>query len=305
MIKQNSGLQYTIQQVSELTGLSKQVIRKWEERYGIIQPERLDNGYRVYSNEEVAKLLRMKELTETGLTIKQAISLLEEETYTNNYIPVYDKIEKTNQKQYTDQLIVQLLQEGAKGNDSHILSILKAAHHTIGVNDLIDHCIIPFLKEIGDRWYSGEWSEYQEAISSQTVRDFLANLRHDFHVAENAPIVIGSCLPNERHEIPIQILLIRFMLLGYKTIMLGPSPAPTAIQSTVRLKKPKIVLLSSITTLPFNDNFKMIKELDELASDYPNSKFFLGGYGAIQALKNQPLESIQLVTNLQEIVNDI
>ncbi|WP_243387179.1 MerR family DNA-binding transcriptional regulator [Bacillus kexueae] len=38
---------YHIQQVLNLTGLSKQVIRKWEERYQIVQPQRLDNGYRI------------------------------------------------------------------------------------------------------------------------------------------------------------------------------------------------------------------------------------------------------------------
>lgn len=36
-------LTYSIQQVAEMTGLSKQAIRKWEDRYGIIIPQRLDN----------------------------------------------------------------------------------------------------------------------------------------------------------------------------------------------------------------------------------------------------------------------
>ena len=52
-------LTYTIQQVAEMTGLSKQVIRKWEDRYSIIQPERLENGYRIYSREEVALLKKV------------------------------------------------------------------------------------------------------------------------------------------------------------------------------------------------------------------------------------------------------
>ena len=52
-------LTYTIQQVAEMTGLSKQVIRKWEDRYSIIQPERLENGYRIYSSEEVALLKKV------------------------------------------------------------------------------------------------------------------------------------------------------------------------------------------------------------------------------------------------------
>ena len=33
--------QFYIQQVAAMTGLSKQVIRKWEERYDLVHPERL------------------------------------------------------------------------------------------------------------------------------------------------------------------------------------------------------------------------------------------------------------------------
>ncbi len=302
MLSQNSQIPYTIQQVSELTGLSKQVIRKWEERYGIIQPERLDNGYRVYSHEEVALLLKMKELTDQGMTIKQAILIMNQENDEPNVQKLIEGQEEPQQLQYANRLVSQLLQEGLKGNDAQILTLLKQAHHTLSVKELIDHCIVPFLQEIGNLWYKGEWSEYQEAISSQTVRDFLSNLRRDFQVKENAPIILGSCLPNERHEIPLHILLLQFLLLGYKPIMLGPSPAPTAIQSTVRLKNPKIVLLSAITTNPFNDDFKMIKELDQFASTYPDTKFYLGGKGALHALKNIPLHQIQLVDDIQEIL---
>lgn len=60
---------YTIQQVSNVTGLSKQVIRKWEERYEFIQPERLENGYRVYSEKDVNALLRVKLLSEKGYSV--------------------------------------------------------------------------------------------------------------------------------------------------------------------------------------------------------------------------------------------
>ncbi|KGR78900.1 MerR family transcriptional regulator [Ureibacillus manganicus] len=305
MFKQNAKIQYTIQQVAELTGLSKQVIRKWEERYGLIQPERLDNGYRVYSYEEVELLQRMKELTNEGMTIKQAISILSEGTSQKNVQLFFEDQGDQKTNPYTKHLINQLLEEGSKGNEANVLTLLKTAHHSLSMNELIEDCIVPFLKEIGDRWSSGEWSEYQEAISSQTVRDFLASLRRDYQVKENAPIILGSCLPNERHEIPVHILLLQFLLLGYSPIMLGPSPAPTAIQSTVELKSPKIVLLSAITTNPFKDNFKMIKELDRFASIHPNTKFYLGGEGALQALKNHPLKNIHLVKDVQDIMRDL
>ncbi len=102
MLNQNSQIPYTIQQVSELTGLSKQVIRKWEERYGIIQPKRLDNGYRVYSHEEVALLLKMKELTDKGKTIKQAISIMNQENDEPTIQQLIEGQEEPQQLQYAN-----------------------------------------------------------------------------------------------------------------------------------------------------------------------------------------------------------
>jgi MerR family transcriptional regulator, light-induced transcriptional regulator len=69
---------YNIQQVSNITGLSKQVIRKWEERYQVIQPQRLDNGYRIYSANELNILLKMKSLIEMGQTAKQAVMYIKQ-----------------------------------------------------------------------------------------------------------------------------------------------------------------------------------------------------------------------------------
>ena len=69
---------YFIQQVSDMTGLSKQVIRKWEERYNLVQPKRLENGYRVYSESDINFLVSVKALSEQGYPIKQAVDLTKE-----------------------------------------------------------------------------------------------------------------------------------------------------------------------------------------------------------------------------------
>ena len=77
-MKEHVSPSYSIQQVAEMTGLSKQLIRKWEDRYGIVTPKRLDNGYRVYTNEEVSLLTRVLQLTKEGYSIKQAAEAVKE-----------------------------------------------------------------------------------------------------------------------------------------------------------------------------------------------------------------------------------
>ena len=62
-------LKYSIQQVSDMTGVSKQLIRKWEDRYGLVHPQRLDNGYRMYTLYEVNMIKAVTKLIEQGNSV--------------------------------------------------------------------------------------------------------------------------------------------------------------------------------------------------------------------------------------------
>ncbi|MFF5994122.1 MerR family transcriptional regulator [Lysinibacillus sp. KU-BSD001] len=285
---------YSIQQVAEMTGLSKQVIRKWEDRYGIITPERLDNGYRIYTEAEVARLQQIIVLTEAGHSVKQAAMLVQQEEE--------EQVEQP--KAPTDQVkyfLFALEEAGKLADDKKILHLLEQAHHVFGIEVLLQQIIAPFLRRIGELWCEKKWGEYQEAVSSQTIRDFLANLRRRFHVPEHAPLVVGSCLPNERHEIPIHILLVQCMLRGYRTLMLGPAPAPNAIESTVRLTNPSIVLLTASTQAVWADDGQAIRAIDAFAKTVPHIKFFIGGAGIHNALQHFQLEAIQEAHSLQDV----
>lgn len=281
---------YSIQQVADMTGLSKQVIRKWEDRYHIIQPQRLDNGYRIYSEDEVNLLKQLASFTNSGMTIKQAI---------DTYVTQNSSKEEENPFFHFRKA---LIQAGTIGNEQQILNLLEQAHHKFGVEKLIEEIMIPFLHEVGQLWCERAWGEYQEAISSQTVRDFLSNVRRHFFVPEDAPLVIGSCLPGERHEIPMQILLIQCMLRGYQTTMLGPSPAPTAIQSTIALKKPKIVLLTGSTDIPFTEHAQAIFTLEKLAQVHEEIEFFIGGAGSEMYYNEFGLHALKLSRSIHDIL---
>jgi DNA-binding transcriptional MerR regulator len=66
---------YTIGQVAKLTGLSTHNIRKWEERYGAITPERTPGGDRRYGSHQVARLTMLKELVDSGDSISSVAGL--------------------------------------------------------------------------------------------------------------------------------------------------------------------------------------------------------------------------------------
>ncbi len=69
----HSDYYYTISQVSHITGLTKETTRKWEQRHQLIQPTRLENGYRQYTQSDVLRLLQIQHYIRDGATIRSAM----------------------------------------------------------------------------------------------------------------------------------------------------------------------------------------------------------------------------------------
>lgn len=291
---------YTIQQVSDMTGLSKQVIRKWEERYGIIQPGRLDNGYRIYSKQDVNILIKIKMLSAQGHSIKQAASLIKKQTFHSHFYAGGGDSSQTMEQ--WNEYVCRLIEKGNHCDEIELNLILQEAYHHLGLSHFISTVIIPFLKEVGNKWEKREWSEYQESVASLVVRDFLVHIRRNYQYRENAPFVIGACLPHERHEVPLHLVLLQFMIKGWKTQLIGASPAPGSIESLVSKLKPKVVLLSATTTAPFKTDLDYIRKLDQFAAENHHIEFFLGGNSASALLEDYHPKAITITNSIEDIL---
>jgi MerR family transcriptional regulator, light-induced transcriptional regulator len=289
---------YFIQQVSDMTGLSKQVIRKWEERYNLVQPKRLENGYRIYSEVDINSLLSVKTLSGQGHAIKRAVELTKDRCTGLDTIP--DSLHPIQHQEVLNDYVFQLLEKGAHCEELELRLVLQQAYHSFGLADFLSSVIVPFLNEVGNRWYRKEWSEYQEAVSSLVVRDFLVQIRVNYQCREDAPLVVGACLPYERHEIPLHILLLQFMMKGWKTILVGASPAPGSIESLVGKLKPAKVLLSATTTTPFEHDPDLLKKLDQFAAVNRHIDFYLGGRGALDYAMNKTLQAIRVTSSIED-----
>ena len=298
MMQSNEDGFFTIQQVADITGLSKQVIRKWEERYGIINPKRMENGYRIYSKQDVQTLIKTKTLSEQGHTLKQA-ALLVKDMEEVPEIPIVQ--ENPVHDEQLNEYVFQLLEKGWHCDEIELNLILKQAYHHVGLQRFITNIVVPFLKEVGKKWENHEWDEFQESVSSLVVRDFLVQIRRNHPYRENAPFVLGACLPNEQHEVPLHLILVQFMLEGWKTQLIGTSPAPGAIESLVHKLKPDVVLLSVTTAIPFEKDPGLLERLDQFAEKQKDVPFYLGGQG-ISYLPNSKPRAITVTNSIEDIL---
>jgi hypothetical protein len=66
---------YRIGAVSKITGIGTETLRAWERRYTAVTPGRTSSGGRIYSRDDVAKLLLLKSIVDAGHAISSVASL--------------------------------------------------------------------------------------------------------------------------------------------------------------------------------------------------------------------------------------
>ena len=74
-----SKLYYRIGEVAQIVGVDASVLRHWEHEFRALKPRRTKSGQRVYSQQDVRKLLEIRRLRyEEQLTTKGAIKRLQQ-----------------------------------------------------------------------------------------------------------------------------------------------------------------------------------------------------------------------------------
>ena len=67
---------YSISAVERMVGVPAATLRNWEERYGLIQPQRSDGGHRLFTRDQVEQLRFLAAQLEQGLQPAEAHRLL-------------------------------------------------------------------------------------------------------------------------------------------------------------------------------------------------------------------------------------
>ena len=286
-----------IKDIAKMTGLSEQLIRKWEDRYQIIKPERMDNGYRVYSQEDAATLVELKKLRDQNVSIRNAVQMILEK---KSMKEIKGRLPQAEPSPYVGLL----LDKGAVYDEEGIIYLLKQAHHQYGLELFIQNTVRPFLEEVGTLWGTGEWDESQESVSSLAVKDYLTEIDRHFLVKEDAPHALGFCLPGELHDIPLQMILLQMKMKGWRTTRIAASPKFTAIEKLINHLQPEKVLLSASTLIPFQESKELLQNLDLIAEKYAEIGFYIGGHGAWEYTNIVKPNHLRIAFHADEVIGD-
>lgn len=208
---------YSIDQFSEITGITKFVLRTWENRYGYPKAERTKTNIRLYTDEMISQALNTNYLLKNGYKISKIAKLSSEEIREAVYqINLSDSDAKEDY--YIHEIISATLQFDPRKFDK----AYKEGIELYGVLDFYQHVILKCLHKIGLLWQTQRVAPSQEHFVSELIKQKIAVETDRLTKKPKKGKRWLLFLPeNEWHE--IGLLFAKFLLVqeGHTVINLG------------------------------------------------------------------------------------
>lgn len=255
-----------IGELSRRTGVSPELLRAWERRYGLFEPDRSPGRFRLYSDADVSRVEAMRSQIAHGLSAAEAARrvlaaapaparredapALEEPTRAlRDALVAFDE---TGAHAALDQLIASLSLE----------TFLQAV-------------VLPLLQEIGEGWEAGEITIAQEHFASNLIRGRLMALGRGWGRGSGRHALLAAPA-GEQHDLGLVVLALMLRDHGWRVTFLGADAPIATVTDTARRLAPEVVVLALLKPLELDRD--TVRELAR------GPRVLIGGAGASREL---------------------
>ena len=253
-----------IGELSRRVGVSPELLRAWELRYGLLQPSRSPGGFRLYSPADEERIKRMRAFQTQGLSAAEAARLALESTAAAG-TPAADGASALDHDPLAQAL--------ERFDEPAAQEACDRALSAVSIESLLRDLVIPYLHDLGERWEAGTASVAQEHFASNFLRGRLLGLARGW-----GPLAILACAPGEQHDLPLIAFGLALRAHGWRIAFLGPdTPLGTLADAAAKLA-PRLVVVSA-TSAP-----RLARVRDELGTLARSTPLALAGAGATNAL---------------------
>jgi MerR family transcriptional regulator, light-induced transcriptional regulator len=226
-----------IGELSKRSGVSPELLRAWERRYGLLQPTRASSGLRLYSAEDVDRVQRMRRHLADGLAAAEAAALV-----LRTGAAALDAPAGPSPAALRAELAAALDAFDEPGAQA----VLDRALATATVDTLLGEVILPYLRELGARWARGEASVAHEHFASTVLRGRLLGLARGWGLGVG-PVAVLACLPGEQHELGLIAFGLALSARGWRIVYLGADTPVETVEETVGRLDPGLVVLTAMS----------------------------------------------------------
>jgi MerR family transcriptional regulator, light-induced transcriptional regulator len=236
--------------VARRTGLKPDLIRAWERRYGAVAPGRTQTRRRVYSDEDIERLLLLRRVVHTGRGIGQVAglsnpeleALIEAEPATPYATPAAAAPEETDE--VAEGFLGRCLAAAQRLDAREMELELDRASVLLSRTHLIERVLVPLMRRVGDLWHQGALRPLHEHMVSSAVRSFLGAMGAAGQPEVSAPHLVATTPARQRHELGALLAAATAAGEGWQVTYLGPDLPPEEIAAAALQKGARAVALS-------------------------------------------------------------
>jgi len=267
--------------VERETGLSKDVLRKWEMRYGFPAPQRDSLGERAYPADQVNRLRLIKRLMDAGMRPSRVVNLDAEGLIA--LAQAGEAVQPTEKRGDVAALGLDMLkQQGPEAMRQHLYRELLCH----GVKRFVLDIMVPLNRAVGEAWARGELDIHEEHVYTEIVQGLLRSATTSLNNAAGSPRILLTTLPEEQHGLGILMAAALFSLHGAACVSLGTQTPVQAIARAARVHKADVVALSFSNAYPRRRIQPALDELRQQIGDA--SEIWAGGSGTARMASPAP-----------------
>lgn len=287
--------------VVERTGLSPHVIRAWERRHGAIIAKRSDGNRRLFTLDDINRLVLLRRGVVAGHSIAQIARLpLADLRALVAPEPARDApsgslaLESHGSKNYIELALDAIRDLKA----SRLQDVFDRVEADRGRYRMMTRMIPELLDELGDLWRKGEIRPYQEHFATGLIRSVLGTESADIEADETQPLIVLATPSGTFHELGCLLAQAEAQRVGWRAVYLGCGLALEDIVEAAGRSQARAVGLSIV--YPVGDSM-ILSDLRELRLQLPADTILLLGGRAAASYSELKTNNIRIVQGLSDL----
>lgn len=252
---------WTIKEAADRAGLSPDVLRAWERRYGVVRPTRTASGYRLYSEADVARLRGMRRLMEEGFKPREAAQELARSARAvsgagfgaasagrSDAPPSAGPAPEPGSGAHTAPAAARSRLIAAAADLD--VAALSAYFDELGARGtfetVCEEYLFPGFRALGEAWADGTVSVAGEHAASAAALRWLGAQYQAAGRDARAPQALVALPPGARHELGALAHAVALRRNGVDVLYLGPDLPVEDLAAAVRTTGARVAVLGAV-----------------------------------------------------------
>lgn len=272
---------HSIATVSARTGLSQDVLRVWERRYGAVEPARSAGNQRRYSDADIARFQLLAAATSRGRSIRHVANL---PTAVLEALVAEDEVQsggepgsegETADGGRLDIALALTLDLDGAGLDAWLRRAIAEA----GLPRFLEVDAPALMRRVGDEWVAGRMTVAHEHLASGVALNIILDAVRTLPTPPSAPRLLVATISRERHGVGAALAAAVAALDGWAVVHLGVDVPSTDIARSAAAAGARAVALSLVHE---DDRTHVLREIGAVCkAATPAMPILVGGAAAL------------------------